>query len=100
MCVYIYIYDPGLEVDPSPPPSPMVIPPHPPCGVGWCVFPHPPCGVVWWGYLGRRSDAMMEAKLKGVIKFGETQIEQIEYFVLNVFLCVDRRWLHSCAPAQ
>ena len=28
---------------------------------------------------------MMEAKLKGVIKFGETQIEQIEYFFLMYF---------------
>jgi hypothetical protein len=28
---------------------------------------------------------MMEAKLKGVIKFGETQIEQIEYLFLMYF---------------
>ena len=68
------------------------------------------CGVVWWGgvgwggvgwgCLGRHSDSMMIGEAEGVIKFGATQTEQIEYLFLNViFMCGSQMASFVCAGA-
>jgi len=93
--MYYMVQGSGL----TPPPLPHGDTPPPVVWGGVCSPPP----VVWCGVVGLHGLTLSfyhGGKAEEINKYGETQIEQIEYLFLNVCLCVDRRWLHSCAPAQ